>query len=73
MNPFICAVSVIGTGLAIGLGAIGPGIGQGRASGNAIEGLATHPGADRKIRGTLLLSLGFYWSFSNIRDSCWFS
>lgn len=33
MNPIICAASVIGAGLAIGLGAIGPGIGQGTASG----------------------------------------
>jgi len=32
MNPIICAASVIGAGLAMGLGAIGPGIGQGTAS-----------------------------------------
>jgi hypothetical protein len=33
MNPLICAASVVGAGLAIGLGAIGPGIGQGTAAG----------------------------------------
>lgn len=58
MNPIICAASVIGAGLAIGLGAIGPGIGQGTAAGKAIEGLARQPEAEGKIRGTLLLSLG---------------
>ena len=57
MNPIICAASVIGAGLAIGLGAIGPGIGQGTASGKAIEGLARQPEAEGKIRGTLLLYL----------------
>ena len=59
MNPIICAASVIGAGLAIGLGAIGPGIGQGTASGKAIEGIARQPEAEGKIRGTLLLTLAF--------------
>ena len=59
MNPIICAASVIGAGLAVGLGAIGPGIGQGTASGKAIECLARQPEAEGKIRGTLLLSWAF--------------
>lgn len=59
MNPIICAASVIGAGLAIGLGAIGPGIGQGTASAKAIEGIARQPEAEGKIRGTLLLTLAF--------------
>lgn len=59
MNPIICAASVIGAGLAIGLGAIGPGIGQGTASGKAIEGIGRQPEAEGRIRGTLLLSLAF--------------
>jgi F-type H+-transporting ATPase subunit c len=59
MNPLICAASVIGAGLAIGLGAIGPGIGQGTAAGSAVEGIARQPEAEGKIRGTLLLSLAF--------------
>ena len=50
---------LLGAGLAIGLGAIGPGIGQGTASGKAIEGLARQPEAEGRIRGTLLLSLAF--------------
>jgi len=56
MNPLICAASVVGAGLAIGLGAIGPGIGQGTAAGQAVEGIARQPEAEGKIRGTLLLS-----------------
>lgn len=59
MNPLICSASVIGAGLAIGLGAIGPGIGQGTAAGQAVEGIARQPEAEGKIRGTLLLSLAF--------------
>ena len=46
-------------GLAIGLAAIGPGIGQGNAAGQAVEGIARQPEAENKIRGTLLLSLAF--------------
>jgi ATP synthase F0 subunit c len=59
MNPLIGAASVVGAGLAIGLGAIGPGIGQGTAAGQAVEGIARQPEAEGKIRGTLLLSLAF--------------
>jgi F-type H+-transporting ATPase subunit c len=55
MNPIICGASVIGAGLAIGLGAIGPGIGAGAA----VEGIARQPAQEGKIRGTLLLSLAF--------------
>jgi F-type H+-transporting ATPase subunit c len=39
--------------------AIGPGIGQGNAAGQAVEGIARQPEAENKIRGTLLLSLAF--------------
>ena len=55
MNPIISAASVVGAGLA----AIGPGIGQGSAAAQAVEGLARQPEAEGKIRGTLLLSLAF--------------
>jgi len=59
MNPIISGASVIAAGLAIGLAAIGPGIGQGTAAAQAVEGLARQPEAEGKIRGTLLLSLAF--------------
>lgn len=59
MNPIISAASVIAAGLAVGLASIGPGVGQGTAAGQAVEGIAREPEAEGKIRGTLLLSLAF--------------
>ena len=45
MNPIVAAASVISAGLAVGLAAIGPGIGQGTAAGYAVEGIARQPEA----------------------------
>jgi len=59
MDPLVSAASVIAAALAVGLAAIGPGIGQGNAAGQAVEGIARQPEAEGKIRGTLLLSLAF--------------
>nr|YP_009974016.1 ATP synthase CF0 subunit III [Marattia cicutifolia]QNH93967.1 ATP synthase CF0 subunit III [Marattia cicutifolia] len=56
MNPLISAAPVIAAGLAVGPASIGPGIGQGTAAGQAVEGIARQPEAEGKIRGTLLLS-----------------
>ena len=39
-------------------------IGQGTASGGAVEGIARQPEAEGKIRGTLLLSLAFMESLT---------
>ena len=39
MDSIISAASVIAAGLSIGLAAIGPGIGQGNAAGQAVEGI----------------------------------
>ena len=64
MNPIISAASVIGAGLAVGLAAIGPGVGQGSAAAQAVEGIARQPEAEGKIRGTLLLALAFMESLT---------
>ena len=64
MNPIISAASVIGAGLAVGLAAIGPGVGQGSAAAQAVEGIARQPEAEGKIRGTLLLSFAFMESLT---------
>ena len=45
MNPLISAASVIAAGLAVGLASIGPGVGQGTAAGQAVEGIARQPEA----------------------------
>ena len=44
------AASVIAAALAIGLAAIGPGIGQGNASGQAVAGIARQPEAEENSR-----------------------
>jgi len=59
MSDLTSAASVLAAALAVGLAAIGPGIGQGTAAGQAVEGIARQPEAEGKIRGTLLLSLAF--------------
>jgi F-type H+-transporting ATPase subunit c len=41
------------------LASIGPRVGLGTIAGQAIEGIASQPEANGKIRGTLLLSLAF--------------
>jgi F-type H+-transporting ATPase subunit c len=64
MDPIVAAASVIAAALAIGLAAIGPGIGQGNAAGQAVEGIARQPEAEGKIRGTLLLTLAFMESLT---------
>lgn len=56
---FICGLSWISSGFAIGLAAVGPGIGQGNAAAYAVEGIARQPEAEGKIRGVLLLSFAF--------------
>ena len=47
MNPLISAASVIAAGLAVGLASIGPGVGQGTAAGQAVEGIARQPESNR--------------------------
>ena len=64
MNPIISAASVIGAGLAVGHAAIGPGVGQGSAAAQAVEGIARQPEAEGKIRGTLLLAFAFMESLT---------
>ena len=50
----IKAVALLGAGLAMGLGAIGPGIGEGFAAGKACEGISREPenaeGVIRRVR-----------------------
>nr|YP_010338716.1 AtpH [Glaucosphaera vacuolata]UNJ18666.1 AtpH [Glaucosphaera vacuolata] len=64
MNPIVSAASVIAAGLGASGLAIGPGIGQGAASAQAVEGIARQPEAEGKIRGTLLLTLAFMESLT---------
>jgi len=57
-NAFdVKAFAGIGAGIAIGLGAMGGGIGQGRAAASALEGIARNPGAAAKIQTPMILGL----------------
>lgn len=47
----------IGAGLAIGIGALGGALGQGRAAAAALEGIARNPGAAGKITTPMIIGL----------------
>lgn len=50
---------LIGTALAIGLGAIGPGIGIGIIGGKALEALGRNPEVESSIRTNMILGIAF--------------
>lgn len=49
----------LGSGLAIGLGALGPGIGVGILAGKALEGMARQPEATGTLRTTMFIGIAF--------------
>ena len=49
------AAALLGAGLAMGLGAIGPGIGEGFAAGKACEGIARSPENANLLTRTMLV------------------
>ncbi len=53
------AAKLIATALAIGLGAIGPGIGIGIIGGGALQALGRNPEAESTIRSTMILAIAF--------------
>lgn len=54
-QDLIHAASAIGAGLAVGIAAIGPGIGEGFAAGKAVEAVGRQPEAQSKITTTMLM------------------
>ncbi|NLA10606.1 MAG: ATP synthase F0 subunit C [Firmicutes bacterium] len=52
-------LAYLGAALAVALAAFGSAIGQGMASGAAMEGIARQPEAAGDIRTTLILALAF--------------
>ena len=52
---FVKAACAIGAGLCMGIGAIGPGIGEGNAVGKALEGMARQPEAAGNLRTNMIL------------------
>jgi F-type H+-transporting ATPase subunit c len=57
-NAIMVAGAFIGAGLAIGLGAVGAGIGNGAVTAKAVEGIARQPEARGTILVNMLISVG---------------
>jgi F-type H+-transporting ATPase subunit c len=53
------AMKFLAPAIAIGLGAIGPGIGIGLLAGKALEAIGRNPEAAGKIQTPLLIAMGF--------------
>ena len=54
-TAIMVAGKAIGAGLCMGIGAIGPGIGEGNAVGKALEGMARQPEASGTLRSTMIM------------------
>ncbi|MBO5322593.1 MAG: ATP synthase F0 subunit C [Oscillospiraceae bacterium] len=54
-EAFIIAAKAIGAGLCMGIGAIGPAIGEGNAVGKALEGMARQPESAGTLRTNMIL------------------
>lgn len=52
-------LKAIGTALAIGLGALGPGIGIGIIGGKGLEAIGRNPEVESKIRTNMILGIAF--------------
>ena len=52
---FLKAMCAISAGLCMGIGAIGPAIGEGNAVGKALEGMARQPEAAGNLRTNMIL------------------
>jgi len=54
-ETIIRAACVLGAGLCMGLGAIGPGVGEGTAVSKALEGMARQPEQTNNLRINMIL------------------
>ena len=54
-EAIMVAGKAIGAGLCMGIGAIGPGVGEGNAVGKALEGMARQPEAVGTLRSTMIM------------------
>ena len=54
-HAIIKAACAIGAGLCMGIGAIGPAIGEGNAVGKALEGMARQPETSGTLRTNMIL------------------
>ena len=54
-QSIISAACALGAGLCMGIGAIGPAIGEGNAVSHALEGMARQPEATSNLRTNMIL------------------
>ena len=54
-DAIVKAACALGAGIAMGLGAIGPAVGEGNAVGKALEGMARQPEATGNLRTNMIL------------------
>lgn len=54
-QAIVAAARAIGAALCMGLGAIGPALGEGNAVGKALEGMARQPEAASNLRTNMIL------------------
>ena len=54
-NAIAIAGKALGAGLCMGIGAIGPAIGEGNAVGHALDGMARQPEATNDLRTNMIL------------------
>ena len=54
-HAILKAGCAIGAGLCMGIGAIGPGVGEGNAVGKALEGMARQPEVSSTLRSTMIM------------------
>ncbi|MCL4380626.1 ATP synthase F0 subunit C [Candidatus Dependentiae bacterium] len=59
MDPMIKVAAYIAAGFAMGVGTIGPALGQGRIGATACEMIGKYPENYGPIRFTLILAMGF--------------
>ena len=54
-QAIVAAARALGAGLCMGIGAIGPAIGEGNAVGKALEGMARQPESRGMLRTNMIL------------------
>lgn len=54
-EAIVKAAAMLGAGICMGIGAIGPGIGEGNAVAHALDGMARQPDAAGLLRTNLIL------------------
>ena len=64
------AGKAIGAGLCMGIGAIGPGVGEGNAVAHALDGMARQPEAAGTLRSTMIMGCQGAHRGRNERGGC---